>query len=107
MKLKYYIGVTLLLLANFANAAEVSQPVKITEIRSLIDGNVFFTTSAVAICGTTVLKLVVKDDGSKAAYSALLSAAIADKNVVLETWVACESAANGWGSVVQAVTVKF
>ncbi len=80
--------------------------VKVVQVRSIISGEVYFVLDKVAMCNTNTLLLRVANDTSKAAYSALLAAATAGKEVKLETWGEC-APNGGWGTEVQAVNVKF
>lgn len=97
----------LLLLSSFSNAYESSDFVSITQIRSGTGGNAYFDVdTAAAMCGTSTFLIKVIDDGSKAVYSTLLSAAMANKKIKLETWGPC-AADGGWGTEVQSIIVQF
>lgn len=90
-----------------AFAYEASEFVKITQIRSTVGGDVFFDVDIpAAMCNTSTFLVKVMDDGSKAVYSALLSAAMSGKSVKLETWGEC-AANGGWGTQVQGLYVQF
>lgn len=106
MKLKFCIAGILLLLTSLAYAAHVSPPVKVTQIKPVVEGVVYFEVNSTAICGATTFKLVVNNVGSNATYSTLLAAASAGKNVVLETWGEC-APNGGANTIIQAVTIKL
>lgn len=105
--MKIITSMFLLVFFSSAMAYESSDFVKIISIRPAIDGNVYFEVETpAAMCGTSVFLVKVKDDGSKAVYSALISAAISEKLVKIETWGIC-APDTGWGTEIQAVTVRF
>ncbi|WP_325892438.1 hypothetical protein [Grimontia sp. NTOU-MAR1] len=109
MKLKSYklLGALLACSMSFpAYAAMTSDWVNVTQIRPIVDGNVYFDVDRVAICNSNAFLIKVKDDGSKAVYSTLLSAALAGKSVKLETWGSC-AVGGGWGTEIQAIYLKI
>ncbi len=104
---KILIFIIPLMFSGVCLGYESSGFVKITQLRPVIDGNVFFEVDTTgAMCGSSAFLIKVKDDGSKAVYSTLLSAAMSGKKVKLETWGVC-AANGGWGTEVQGIYVQF
>jgi hypothetical protein len=97
-----------LLFSTASFGYEESDYVRVTLLRPILGGNVYFEVDhPAAMCGTSAFLIKVIDDGSKAVYSTLLSAAVAGKKVKLETWGACAEGNNGWGTEVQGIYVRF
>ena len=94
------------LFSSFSMAEAESDLVKITDIWSIVDGQVYFTVDkANAMCGTNVFLLKVVDSNSGVTYSTLMAAAVANRKVKLNTWGDCN--VPGWGSEVQGIKVYF
>jgi len=92
--------------SNFVGAYEISEFVKISQIRPTGGGTVYLHLNAPAICASTVLTIDTTAAGGKEMYSATLTAAAANKYIKFETWGVC-AANGGWGTQIGGLYVQF
>lgn len=103
----FFTLVSIFLFSSQSFSYEMSGPVKIVQIRPMTNGTVRFNVdNPTAMCNNSSFTLQVKDDGSKAVYSTLLSAAMSGKSIKIETWQPCASN-NGWGTAIDGIYVQF
>ena len=103
-KTHYLLACILILLPTLSLAYESSEPVSITQLRPVVGNLVYFHVDAVAMCGTSAFRIKLDTESGKAMYSAMLSAAMSGKKIVIETWGECAEN-GGWGTEVQGVTI--
>lgn len=103
---KFFALSCALLLSSNALASEHSSPyVNVTEIRSLVNGDVYFSVdNPTAMCNTSVFLLKTSDPNAQAAFSTLISAATIKKKIKIENWTGCNE--GGWGSLAEAISIQ-
>ncbi|MCU7843181.1 MAG: hypothetical protein KZQ93_05010 [Candidatus Thiodiazotropha sp. (ex Monitilora ramsayi)] len=78
--------------------------VYVTQVRPYLDGSVFVHVDSTAFCDTAVFKISHDVVGRKEMYSAVLSALMASKKVILEAFTT--TGCNGWGTELQSIYLQ-